>query len=142
LILLGKPTHPAEIVRDFEISGTVLGGVYGTYPTAIERFLKDSGFEAEHTLFPQATVNIDNAIKTAGIGILGYAHTKAAHYITIAYRAEDDTFVIYNDPSARTMSAQLGLADGTGAGAVIYSVLDFIHETPEILFSFSLITVK
>jgi len=142
LILLGNPKHPAEIVRDFETSGTVMGGVYGTYPNAIVRYLSDCGHSAEHVLFPQVSVNIDNVIKAAGIAILGYAHTKAAHYVTIEYRARDDAFVVYNDGFARSRSTLLGLADNnSGAGAVIDSVLAFIQETPEILFSFSLITI-
>ena len=142
LVLLGDAKHPAEIVRDFEVRGTVMGGVYGTYPNAIERFLRDAGFNANLILFPQAIVDIDNAIRAAGIGILGYAHTTAAHYATIVYHEEDDTFIVYNDGFARSRAMQLGTQNESGVGAVIDSVLQLIEDTQEILISFSLITVK
>ena len=142
LVLLGNAKHPAEIVRDFEVRGTVMGGVYGTYPNAIERFLRDAGFNANLILFPQAIVDIDNAIRAAGIGILGYAHTSAAHYATIVYNEEEDAFIVYNDGFARSRAMQLGTQNESGVGAVIDSILLLIEDTQEILISFSLITVK
>ena len=142
LIRLGSPQHPADIVRYFEESGgTVFGGVFGTYPNAIERFFRDLGYNVNHKLLPGARVDIDNEIKTAGIGILAYAHTSAAHYVMIEYRESDDKFIVYNDSSARTRSRELGFHGSSDEGAVIDSVAAFLRETSSILFSFSLVTV-
>ena len=142
LILLGSPHHPAEIVNSFETGGgTVLGGVFGTYPVAIEEYLSEAGYNVSHTLFPQTSMNLDEAIKAARVAILAYAHTRAAHYVTIEYREEDDRFIVYNDSYARTRSASLGFENTASAGAAIDSVTALIRNTPGILFSFSLITV-
>jgi len=143
LVLLGSPRHPADIVEYFETSGgTVLGGVFGTYPNAIERFFVDCGYSVNHVVFPGRRLNIDNAIKGARVAVLAYTHTSAAHYAAIEYRESDGKFIVYNDGFARTRSAALGLQNAPGAGAVIDSVAAFIRETPEILFSFSLIMVS
>jgi len=142
LILLGTPRHPADIVNHFETSGgTVLGGVFGTYPYAIELYLRDLGYSVNHTLFPQLVMDIDEAIKASGAGILAYAHTSAAHYVAIEYRKDIDKFIVYNDSFARTMSENLGLQNETRKGAAINSVAALINNTPDILFSFSLITI-
>jgi hypothetical protein len=142
LILLDEPQHPAEIVRYFEMSGgTVLGGVFGTFPNTIEAYLQHMGYSVNHALFPQLTLNIDDTIKEARVGILAYAHTGAAHFITIEYREDLGRFVVYNDRFARTRSTYLGLDDITNSGSAIDSVAALINNTPEILFSFSLITV-
>ena len=142
LLILDNPIHPAEIVRNFEESGgTVFGGVFGTYPNAIEFYLRNLGYSVNHTLFPQITMDIDEVIKASKVSILAYAHTSAAHYITIVYREDIDKFIIYNDSSARTRSRELGFLDETEAGAAVDSVVSFIRGTREILFSFSLITV-
>jgi len=144
LILLGNPQHPADIVNHFETSGgTVFGGVFGTYPKAILEYLlgyAKSGVSSFN--LPQITTNIDNEIKNARVGILAYAHTSAAHYVTIEYREDIGKFVVYNDSFARARSASLGLENETRAGAAIDSVIAWINETPEILFTFSLITAK
>ena len=143
LILLQNPQHPADIVKHYETgSGTVLGGVLGTYPHAIEGYFNDLGYNVGHVLFPQLTMDIDNAIKAADVAILAYAHTSAAHYITIEFREEDGMFVVYNDGSARSRSRLLGLNDDNGAGAIIDSIAAFLKETPSILFPFSLITIS
>ena len=143
LILLGTPRHPADIVNHFETSGgTVLGGVFGTYPYAIEMYLKDLGYSVNHTLFPQLVIDIDEAIKASGAGILAYAHTSAAHYVAIEYRKDIDKFIVYNDRFARTMSESLGLQNETRKGAAINSVAALMNNTQDILFSFSLITVE
>ena len=143
LILLGDPVHPAQIVRSFETSGgAVLGGVFGTYPKTIEAYLKDLGFDVNHTLFPRLSAGIDDAIRASRVCILAYAHTSAAHYITIEYREDIGKFVVYNDSLARVMSANLGLQNETNVGAAVDSVTDFLRGTPDILFPFSLITVS
>ena len=142
LILTGDPQHPADIVHYFETNkGTVLDGVFGTYPQAIEKYFADLGYDVSHILFPQLSIDIDSAIRTAGVGILAYAHKKAAHYVAVEYREADNCFIVYNDSFARTRSAALGLENTTEAGAAIDSVLTFIHDTPDILFSFSLIMI-
>ena len=142
LILLGDPRHPAEIVRFFEESnGTVMGGVFGTYPNTIERYIRSLGFSVDHTLFPQLSMNIDDAIKASRVSILAYAHTSAAHYVAIEYREDIDKFIVYNDRFTRAMSANLGLESYTNAGAAIDSVSALISNTREILFSFSLIVI-
>jgi len=143
LILLGNPKHPAEIVRYFEESGgTVMGGMFGTYPNTIVEYLKSLGNSVDHTLFPQLTLNIDDAIKASRVSILAYAHMNAAHYITIEFNEDTDKFLVYNDRLARERSASLGLANSTDGGAVIDSVAALINNTREILFSFSLIVVQ
>jgi len=142
LILLGTPEHPAEIVRYFETSGgTVFGGVFGTYPNSIESYIRSLGFSVNHAMFPQLSMNIDNAIKASRVSILAYVHTSAAHYATIEYREDIGKFVVYNDRFARTRSESLGFQNDTNVGAVIDSIAAFINNTPDILFSFSLITV-
>jgi len=143
LLLLDNPLHPAEIVRHFEESGgTVLDGVYGTYPNAIEDYIKSFGFNVNRTTFPQLTMDIDDVIRSSKVSILTYVHTTAAHYVAIEYRADIDKFVVYNDSFARSRSANLGFSGLTEAGAAIDSVAALINNTREILFSFSLITVK
>ena len=142
LIILGNPEHPAEIVRYFEESGgAVLGGVFGTYPNAIADYLRRLGYNINHKLFPQRSANIDELIKNSRVAILAYAHTSAAHYTTIEYRDDIEKFIIYNDNYARARSASLGFQNDAPVGAVIDSVAEFIINTPNILFSFSLITV-
>jgi len=142
LILLGVPEHPAQIVNHFETSGgTVFGGMFGTYPNAIEAYLKDRGYNVTQTLFPQITKNIDEEIKNSRVSILAYLHTRAAHYITIVYREDIDRFIVYNDSFARTRSAELDFQNDTDVGAAIDSVAALIRSTPNIIFSFSLITV-
>jgi len=143
LILLGNPKHPAEIVKHFEESGgTVWGGVFGTYPNAIEDYLKSLGYSVNHTLFPQLTKDIDEEIRNSRVSILAYAHTSAAHYITIEYSEDEDIFIVYNDGFARTRSSALGLSNTTSVGAAIDSVAALIGGTRDILFSFSLIVVN
>ena len=143
LILLGSPEHPADIVRYFEtIGGTVFGGVFGTYPNTIEAYLGSLGYNVNHTLFPQLSMNIDEVIKASRVGIIAYVHTSAAHYATIEYREDINKFIVYNDSFARTRSIDLGFHNDSGPGAAIDSVAAFINYTPDILFSFSLITVQ
>jgi len=143
MIILGNPVHPAEIVRSFEENvGIVLGGVFGTYPNAIEDYLRGMGHEVKQTLFPQLSLNIDDVIKASKVSILAYLHTSAAHYITIEYREDIDKFIVYNDGFARTRSESLGLKNETNTGAAIDSVAALISNTPNILFSFSLIVVS
>jgi len=143
LVLLGTPEHPADIVRYFETSGgTVLDGVYGTYPFTIEAYLKGLGHNVNHTLFPQLTIDIDDAIKASRVSILAYAHTNGAHYATVEYLQDIEKFVIYNDSYALTRSTNLGFQNDTRIGAAIDSVAALINYTPDILFSFSLITVS
>jgi len=142
LILLGNPVHPAEIVRYFEASGgTVLGGIFGTYPNTIEAYLKGLGFNVNHTLFPQLSGGIDDAVKASRVCILAYAHTSAAHYIAVEYREDIDKFVVYNDSLAGNRSSSLGFQNETSVGAAIDSVTEFILSTPDILFLFSFIAV-
>jgi len=143
LILLDSPTHPADIVRYFEESGgTVLDGMFGTYPNAIVRYLRSLGHTVTHTLFPQITVDLDETIKASQVSILAYMHTSAAHYITIKYMEDIDKFIIYNDSTARSMSASLGFSDYTELGAAVNSVTAFISDSSNILLSFSLITIS
>jgi len=143
LIILGDPKHPAEIVRFFEESGgTVMGGMFGTYPNAIEAYLKSLGYSVDQTIFPQLTKNIDDEIKNSRAAILAYAHTSAAHYVTIEYIEDIDKFIVYNDSFARTRSAALGFESYTSLGAAIDSVSALISGTRDILFSFSLIVVR
>jgi len=143
LILLGNPHHPADIVDAFETGGgTVFGGVFGTYPQAIERLFVDLGYDVNHTTFPQRTMNIDDAIRASRVSILAYMHTRAGHYITIEYRAEDGMFIVYNDNSAHARSTYLGFQNIAETGAVIDSVSALIQQTSNILFSFSLITIS
>ncbi|MCL2248309.1 MAG: hypothetical protein FWC13_03485 [Oscillospiraceae bacterium] len=142
LIALGEPVHPAAIVYHFETNrGTVLDGVLGTFPHAIERFLRDSGFDVSHTLFPRGSLNIDEEIRSSRVAILAYTHTSAAHFITIVYEPNESVFVVFNDSLARRRSAALRLDGISEVGATIDSVNAFLRETSEILFSFSLITV-
>ena len=142
LIILENPLHPAEIIKFFEESGGVaFDGMFGTYPNSIEAFFDINGYDVSHTAFPQVTMNIDNVISESKVCILAYLHTRAAHYIAIEYREEDDMFVVYNDSLARARSASLGFENASDTGAVIDSVAELIRNTPDILFSFSLITV-
>ena len=142
LILLGDPVHPAEIVNYFETSGgAAFGGMFGTYPKAIEAYLRDLGFDVNHTLFPRTSTGIDDAIRASRVAIIAYAHTSAAHYVTIEYRDDIGKFVIYNDSSARAMSVSLGFQNETNVGAAVDSVAAFLRGSPEILFPFSLITM-
>jgi len=143
LIILGNPMHPAEIVYHFETGGgTVWDGVFGTYPHAIERLFVGQGYNVNHRLFPQVNFNLDNAIRNSRVAILAYMHTSAAHYIVIEYRPEDGTFIVYNDSFARRRSRSLGWENRSNPGATIDSVNALIRETPEILFTFSLITIN
>jgi tetratricopeptide (TPR) repeat protein len=143
LILLDSPVHPAEIVRNFEESGgTVFDGIYGTYPNAIVKYLRSLGYDVNYNLFPQITMNLDEVIKASQVSILAYVHSSAAHYITIEYIEDIDKFVIYNDSTARTMSANLGFTDYTDLGATVDSIITFINDSPNILFSFSLIVIS
>jgi len=143
LILLGDPKHPAVIVRNFEESGgTVLGGVFGTYPNTIAEYIKSLGFNVDHTLFPQLTINIDDAIKASRVSILAYVHTNAAHYVAVEYNEEIEKFIVYNDSFARARSAELGLESYTRTGAAVDSIADMISNTRDILISFSLIVVN
>jgi len=142
LIILGTPIHPAEIVNHIEEGGgTVLDGMFGTFPHAIERLFVEMGYDVNHNLFPQR-LNLDNAIRNSRVSILAYTHTRAAHFIAIEYRPEDGTFVVYNDGFARRRAASLGLSNNPYPGAVIDSVNSLIRETPDMLFSFSLITIS
>ena len=143
LLLLGDPRHPADIINYFEaIGGTVLGGVFGTYPQAIERLFSDLGYGVEHVLFPQTSINIDDAIKAARVGILAYIHSTAAHYIAIEYREADGKYIVYNDGFAHARSKYLGFENDSDVGAAIDSVAALIQNTSNILFSFSLITIS
>jgi len=143
LILLGNPHHPAEIVNRIESGGgTVLGGVFGTFPHAIERLFIDKGYDVNHILFPGRSVNIDDTIRASRVSILAYTHTRAAHFITIEYRDSDGKFIVYNDSFARRRSATLGFENYADNGSAVDSITALIGETPDILFSFSLITVS
>jgi len=143
LIIMENPKHPAEIVKHFEESGGIaFGGVFGTYPNAIEEYLKNLGYRVSHTLFPQLSMDIDETIKNSQVSILAYLHTGAAHYVTIVYEEDIDKFIVYNDSFACTRSASLGYQSYTETGAAIDSIAALISNTRDILFSFSLITVN
>ena len=143
LIILGSPMHPAEIVNHFEAGGgTVLGGVFGTFPHAIEGLFRDLGYNVNHTLFPARGFGLDNAIRGSRVSILAYTHSRAAHFIAIEYRESEGMFIIYNDSFARSRSASLGFDAMADVGSPIDSVTALIRETPHILFSFSLITIS
>jgi len=144
LIILGDPRHPAQIVNHFETNrGTVAGGVFGTFPHAIERYFRELGYEVNHTMFPQrSAVSIDDTIRASRVAVLAYMHTRAAHFITIEYRPETGRFVILNDSFARRRSNALGFADNSYTGSSVDSVMALLRETPEMLFAFSLITVS
>ena len=143
LIILDNPRHPADIVNYYEMSGgTVLDGVFGTYPQAIEGLFKSLGYHVNHALFPQFSIDIDNSIKTASVSILAYLHTGAAHYTTIVYREADGKYIVYNDSFAQARSKNLGYENYSDIGAVIDSVEALIQYCPDILFSFSLITIS
>jgi len=142
LIVLSEPVHPAVIVNHFKANeGTVLDGVLGTFPNAIERFLIDSGYDVTHTLFPGRTLDLDEAIRASRVSILAYAHTRTAHYVTIVYNPEESLFIVYNCGFARRRSRELGLENVAEIGAAIDSITALLRETSQILFSFSLITV-
>lgn len=142
LIMLDNPRHPADIVRYFETSGgTVMDGVFGTYPFAIENYLDNLGYNVRQTLFPRSSLSVDNEIKSAGACILAYAHTSAAHYVAIEYFDNDDRFIVYNDSLAQARSRSLNLSETSTPGAVIDSVEAWLSETSDILFAISLITV-
>jgi len=142
LLILDNPMHPAEIVDHFETrGGTVLDGMFGTFPHAIERLFVELGYSVNHRIFPQVRHNLDNEIRNSRVAILAYMHTSAAHFIVIEYRPEDGRFIVYNDSFARRRSTALGLENASDHGAVIDSVNALIRETPEMLFSFSLITI-
>jgi len=143
MIIMENPKHPAEIVKHFEERGGVaFGGVFGTYPNAIEEYVKSFGYSVNHTLFPQMSMNIDDAIKNSKVSILAYLHTNAAHYVTIVYNEDIDKFIVYNDSFARARSVSLGFQEDTNIGAAIDSVAALINNTRGILFSFSLITIN
>ncbi|MCL2365944.1 MAG: tetratricopeptide repeat protein [Oscillospiraceae bacterium] len=143
LIILESPMHPAEIVNHFETRrGTVLGGMFGTFPHAIEGLFRALGYDVNHVLFPQRSLNLDDAIRNSRVSILAYTHTRAAHFIAIVYRAEDGLFVVYNDSFARQRSAALGLENAHPPGATIDSVTELIRDNPDMLFSFSLIVIS
>ena len=108
----------------------------------IEDYLKNLGYSVTHTLFPQLTTDIDDAVKASRVGILAYVHTNAAHYFTVEYREDRDIFVVYNDSFARARSIDSGLQNEVNTGAAIDSITALINNTPGILFSFSLITVN
>jgi len=140
LIILGNPIHPAEIVKHFEDNiGTVLGGVFGTYPNAVFNYLDSLGYNVNQaTLF---NLKIDESIKSSKVSIIAYAHTTAAHYVAIEYNEDIDKFIIYNDSFARAYSKSLNFQDYTTFGAAVDSVEAFIRNTPNIMFAFSLITI-
>jgi len=143
LVVLETPVHPAEIVRYFEESGgIVLGGVFGTYPNTIEEYMRSQGYRVSHTLFPQLSTSLDDAIKGSRVSILAYLHSSAAHYVAIEYREDIGRFVVYNDSFAQARSSRLGFQNETSAGAAIDSIDALISGTPEIRLSFSLITIN
>jgi len=143
LIMLQSPLHPAEIVLHFEDSGgTVLDGVFGTFPHAVERLFIDLGHDVTHSLFPLRSGNIDDSIRASTVSILAYSHTRAAHFIAVQYRESDGRFVVLNDSFARRRAESLGLQDSSYVGASVDSIAALVRETPEILFSFSLITIR
>jgi len=142
LIRLDDPKHPAEIVRYFEESGgTVFGGIFGTYPNAIESYLKSLGHDVKQILFPQVNANIDELTKSSNMVILAYLHTSAAHYVAAEFCEELNKFIIYNDRFAQILSEKLGFENLTDSGAALDSIISFINDTNEILFSFSLIVI-
>jgi len=143
LIILENPIHPAEIVNYFETNqGAVMGGVLGTFPHAIERFFVDLGYDVTHTLFPQRSANLDEMIRASTVSILAYSHTRAAHFIAIEYREDLGMFIVYNDGFARRRNVNRNLGTHTDVGTAIDSINSLIRYTPEILFSFSLITIN
>ena len=143
LIILGNPVHPAEIVNHFEVNrGAVMGGILGTFPHAIERFFVDMNYDVTHTLFPQVSANLDEIIRASRVSILAYSHTRAAHFIAIEYREDLGVFIVYNDSFARRRNATHNFGNHTDVGTSIDSINSLIRYTPEILFSFSLITIN
>lgn len=142
LIILGNPIHPAEIVNHFETNrGAVMGGVLGTFPHAIERFFAYLEYDVTHTLFPQRSANLDDIIRASRVSILAYTHTRAAHFIAIEYHEDLGMFIVYNDSFARRRNTSRNLGNHTDIGTAIDSINSLIRYTPEILFSFSLITI-
>lgn len=143
LLILENPLHPAQIVHHIESGGgTVLDGVFGTFPHAIERLFHDLGYSVNHTLFPGLGAGLDAAVRSSRVSILAYTHTRAAHFVTIRYIEEEGHFIVYNDGFARRRSSQLGLPNQISTGAAIDSIDALIRQTPEIIFTFSLITIN
>ncbi len=91
LILLGKNPKAEEIISEYELTGAVLGGVFGVHPFAVSNYFRMRGYKVKTTYNAQ---KVDEVAKEHTANILFYWHSSGAHYF--ATKWDGKQFVGYN----------------------------------------------
>ncbi len=91
LILLGKTPKAEDIISEYELTGAVLGGVFGVYPFAVSNYFRARGYKVKTTYNAK---NVDKVAKKHTANILFYWHSSGAHYFATHWDGKQ--FIGYN----------------------------------------------
>ena len=91
MILLGKSPKAEDIISEYELTGAVLGGVFGVFSFAVANYFRVRGYKVKTTY---AAKKIDDVAKKHTANILFYWYGSGAHYF--ATKWDGTQFVGYN----------------------------------------------
>ena len=91
LILLGKTPKAEDIISEYELTGAVLGGVFGVFPFAVANYFRVRGYKVKTTYNSK---KVDSVAKNHTANILFYWHSSGAHYIATHWDGKQ--FIGYN----------------------------------------------
>ena len=91
LVLLGKKPKIKPIIREYELFGALLFGVFGLDPFAIGRFFRIRGYRVKTTL---RIKKFDTAAENAQANVIFYFFKWGGHFF--AFQKRDERFVSYN----------------------------------------------
>ena len=74
--MLGEDVTPAEVIRDMEDT-TLLGGVFGTHPFEMARYLSEQGYDVTCTMSGK---NMEKAAEEADAGIYFYMYKEKGEW--------------------------------------------------------------
>ena len=106
-VILGLDEHHASIIRELEESpGIIVGGLFGTTPTAIADYYRRRGFDVNMTTMPhRAPGNIDDQVRRSTTSILTYWTGRTAHTVMVRYMPNGEypgRFLVYNEYPGKT----------------------------------------
>ena len=91
LILLGKTPKAEDIISEYELTGAILGGVFGVFPFAVANYFRVRGYSVKTTYNSK---KVDSVAKDHTANILFYWHSSGAHYF--ATKWDGTQFIGYN----------------------------------------------
>jgi len=109
LLILGEHVHPAELIRNYQLTGgTLINGEFGINPSAIRNDFENRGYNVTMASLPSS---VDDHIRASTVSILTYAHSSGAHTVMVYYDNNNNVFHIYNEGGAGSTSTAPGVQE-------------------------------